>query len=62
MDIRSETRKRRLRVVFEGRQRQLEAERSLPWPPTAEQRRSYGIAIGKYDRARKAWRTYRGWR
>lgn len=46
-------RKQRLKMVYEGRKRQLEAARQ-----TGD---SYGYCVTRYDRARRAWRAFRGW-
>lgn len=51
--IRSVLRQHRLKAVFEGRKKQLEAAR--------QGQRAYGTAVVKYDRSRNAWRNYRGW-
>jgi hypothetical protein len=46
------TRRARLKLVFEGRKRQLDE---------AKGSRAYGRAVVKYTRARRAWRAFRGW-
>lgn len=47
-------RRRRLRALYEGRCKQLEAARMNQRQPR------YAIAITKYNRARNAWRAFRG--
>lgn len=53
---------KRLKLVFEGRQRQLEKVRDMSgWLPNYEERCAYSRAVHKYTKARKAWRAARGW-
>jgi hypothetical protein len=48
-----DSRRIRLKTVFEGRCHQLEEAR--------QGQRNYGSAVDKYTRARNAWRAFRGW-
>lgn len=54
-------RRKRLKLVFEGRKAQLEALReSGKWPYTTAHVHAYGKAVTKYTRARIRWRRIRG--
>jgi len=49
-------RKQRLKAVFEGRKKHLDMLRELMHGPS-----HYSSAVIKYQRARVAWRRFRGW-
>lgn len=57
-----ELRRKRLKLIFDGRCAQLDEVRSRGWPPTEKDNLDYGRIVTKYTDARRAWRAFRGWK
>ena len=61
--VRGSPRYRLTKMLFEHRQRQLQAVRDAGGNPpfTPEHNGAYGFAVERYERARRRWRAARGW-